>query len=940
MAERTFREDGAPIPSMPAAEIRQRFLDFFAERGHTVVPSASLVPAGDQTLLFTNSGMVQFKDVLTGVETRSYKRAVDVQRALRVAGKHNDFEEVGRTPRHHTFFEMLGNWSFGDYFKREAIHWAWELLTQVYQIPPERLAATTYTDDDEAYAIWRDEIGLPPERMARWGDVDAGDDKNFWRMADVGPCGPCSEIHFDRGEHLSEGPHCIPDHSEHCPRWLEIWNLVFMEFDQQPDGPRVPLPFNSVDTGMGLERLASVLQGVPTNYDTDLFTPIHDYMRDLLGHDPEKFEAERFSYQVIADHVRAVTFLVADGVRPANEGRGYVLRRILRRAVRHGRLLGREEPFLADLAQVVIDTMGAAYPHLLEQREQVRATIHAEERQFARTLDAGTLQFEEALIPLTGAERQVGRSVEDLPADAPVLPGDVAFRLHDTYGFPIDLTIELAAEYGVQVDRAGYEAALAEQRERSRGGRKAELARHAGMAQLYEQIARRAGDTLFLGYETTSAEGRVVAILRDGTEYEQLAAVAEAELRTPTAAEAEVVLDETPFYAEGGGQIGDQGVLRGADGKLIFTVRDTQRPAAGLIVHRGQLHGALAVGDTLRAEVDADRRARTMRNHTATHVLHRALRNTIGESARQQGSLVTPDYLRFDYPSDRALTDDEKRAIEAEVRRVVRDDKPVNPAFMTMAEAMNMGADAFFDEKYGEQVRVVMVDGYSRELCGGTHCAATGQIGNFFITAERSIGAGMRRIEAVTGEAAEELVNERFALLERLAEQVGARGVESIVERVAELQQRTKELEHRLRAGTASDRRPPADVARGAQSVNGTRYAGYAAPFDSMKELQSFAREVRAELGDGVIALALEADEPQLFVTVSDDLVARGVSAGALVGRGAPLIDGKGGGKPQMAQARGTRRDRLGPALDAIRDALAESLQSGNGPLADSDSSG
>jgi alanyl-tRNA synthetase len=940
MAERTIREGGAPIPPMPAAEIRQRFLDFFEERGHTVVPSASLVPTGDATLLFTNSGMVQFKDVLTGVETRSYQRAVDVQRCLRVAGKHNDFEEVGRTPRHHTFFEMLGNWSFGDYFKREAIHWAWELLTQVYQIPSERLAATTYTYDDEAHAIWRDEIGLPPERMARWGDVDAGDDKNFWRMADVGPCGPCSEIHFDRGEHLSEGPHCIPDHSEHCPRWLEIWNLVFMEFDQQPDGPRVPLPFKSVDTGMGLERLASVLQSVPTNYDTDLFTPVHDYMRELLGHDPEQFEAERFSYQVIADHARAVTFLVADGVRPSNEGRGYVLRRIVRRAVRHGRLLGREEPFLADLSAVVVDTMGGAYPHLLEQREAIRSTVFAEERQFARTLDAGTIQFEEALIPLTGAERHVGRSVDDLPADAPVLPGEVAFRLHDTYGFPIDLTIELAAEYGVRVDREGYEAALAEQRERSRGGKKAELARHAGMVQLYEQIARRAGDTRFLGYETTSAEGRVVAILRDGTEYERLEAVAEAELRTPTAAEAEVVLDQTPFYAEGGGQIGDQGVLRSADGSVAFSVRDTQRPAAGLIVHRGQLHGALAVGEQLTAEVDAQRRARTMRNHTATHVLHRALRNTIGEGARQQGSLVTPDYLRFDYPSDRALTDDEKRAIEAEVRRVVRDDKPVMPQFMTMAQAMDMGADAFFDEKYGEQVRVVMVDGYSRELCGGTHCAATGQIGNFFITAERSIGAGMRRIEAVTGEAAEELVNERFTLLERLTEQVGARSVEAIAERVAELQQRTKELERRLRAGAAGGRRPPAEVARGAQSVNGTRFAGYAAPFDSMKELQSFAKEVRAELGDGVIALALEADEPQLFVTVSDDLVARGVSAGTLVGRGAPLIEGKGGGKPQMAQARGTRRDHLGPALDAIRDALAEVLQSGNGPLADSGSSG
>ena len=926
MSERTFREGGETIPWMPGAEIRQRFLDFFAERGHQVVPSASLVPGGDQTLLFTNSGMVQFKDVLRGVETRSYKRAVDVQRCLRVAGKHNDFEEVGRTPRHHTLFEMLGNWSFGDYFKREAIHWAWELLTQVYGIPGDLLAATTYKDDDEALAIWRDEIGLPPERMARWGDVDNGDDKNFWRMADVGPCGPCSEIHFDRGAHLSEGPHCIPDHSEHCPRWLEIWNLVFMEFDQQPDGPRVPLPFKSVDTGLGLERLASVLQRVPTNYDTDLFTPIHEHMRGLLGHDPEQFESERFSYQVIADHVRAVTFLVADDVRPSNEGRGYVLRRILRRAVRHGRLLGRHEPFLVDLAGVVVDTMRGAYPHLDERRLEIASVVLNEERQFQRTLDAGTVQFEEALIPLTGAERQVGRRQEDLPDDAPLLAGDVAFRLHDTYGFPVDLTEELAAEYGVRVDRPSFETALKEQRERSRGGRKAELAQAAGQFALYEQVARRVGDTRFLGYETTSAEGRVTAILRNNLEYDELAAVAEAELRVAAAASAEVVLDETPFYAEGGGQVGDRGVLRDATGSIVFTVEDTQRSVAGVIVHRGRLHAALKVGQVLNAEVDADRRARTMRNHTATHVLHRALRNTIGEQARQAGSLVTPDYLRFDYPSDRPLADDEKRAIEAEVRGVVRDDKPVNPSYMTMTEAVAAGADAFFDEKYAEQVRVVFVDGYSRELCGGTHCRATGQIGSFFITAERSIGSGMRRIEAVTGEAAEALVAERFALLEQVTAQIGAQSQTAVPERIGELQLRVRDLERRLREGASGSQRRPPELVRSAEALHGSRFLAYAAPFESMKELQSFARELRAELGSGVIALALESDEPQLFVTVSEDLIERGVSAGKLVQAGAPVMEGRGGGKAEMAQARGTRRDRLPSALEAIRNSLSAVL--------------
>ncbi len=510
------------IRSLPAAELRRRFIEFFAERGHAVVPSASLVPAGDQTLLFTNSGMVQFKEVLTGATKVSYTRAVDVQRCLRVAGKHNDFEEIGRSPRHHTFFEMLGNWSFGDYFKREAIHWAWQFLTVDLGIPADRLAATTYKDDDVAWDIWTKEIGLPPERMARWGDVEAGDDKNFWRMADTGPCGPCSEIHFDRGIEFSEGPHCVPDHSEQCPRWTELWNLVFMEFDQRPDG-RVPLPFTSVDTGLGLERLATVIQGVASNYDTDLFAPIHEALRTILGHDPETFEAERFSYQVIADHSRAVTFLVADDVRPSNEGRGYVLRRILRRAVRHGRLLGRAEPFMAELSAVVVATMGDVYPHIRERAGEIAAVIGAEERQFARTLDAGTTQLEGALRELTDAERTVGRSAETLPADAPRLDGELAFRLHDTFGFPIDLTVELAAEYGVAVDRAGFEVALARQRERSRSGRKAELSRHAEATGTYQAILARAGETAFLGYDATSAQATVVAIVDGGAEVDAAA---------------------------------------------------------------------------------------------------------------------------------------------------------------------------------------------------------------------------------------------------------------------------------------------------------------------------------------------------------------------------------------------------------------------------------
>ena len=520
--------------------------------------------------------MVQFKDVLRGVETRSYRRAVDAQRCLRVAGKHNDFEEVGRTPRHHTLFEMLGNWSFGDYFKRDAIHWAWEFLTGDLGIPADRLAATTYTDDEEAWAVWRDEIGLPPERMARWGDVDAGDDHNFWRMADTGPCGPCSEIHYDRGAHLSEGPDCVPDHSETCPRWLELWNLVFMEFDQRPEG-RVPLPFKSVDTGMGLERLASALQGVPSNYDTDLFTPIHARLRELLGHDPDAFEAERFSYQVIADHSRAITFLIADGVLPSNEGRGYVLRRIVRRAVRHGRLLGRREPFLDQTALVVIDIMGDAYPILPERRDVIVSTISREEQAFARTLDSGTTQLEQALAGLATSERVVGRRPDEVSADAPRLDGETAFRLHDTYGFPIDLTVELAAEHGVRVDLEGFEQALEQQRERSRSGTKQELARQATLRRSYDGIARRAGTSEpSSATRRRAAPARVQAVVRDGMEYEELEARPEVELRIETAVAAELVLDETPFYAEGGGQVGDRGVIRDS-GAATSSSRSTTR---------------------------------------------------------------------------------------------------------------------------------------------------------------------------------------------------------------------------------------------------------------------------------------------------------------------------------------------------------------------------
>jgi alanyl-tRNA synthetase len=916
-----------------ASEIRSRFLEYFAERGHTVVPSSSLVPAGDATLLFVNSGMVPFKDALTGAEKRSYTRAVNFQRCLRVAGKHNDFEEVGRSPRHHTLFEMLGNWSFGDYFKREAIHWAWDFMTKELGIPGEKLAATTYTTDETAFAIWRDEIGLPPERLVRWGDFPNGDEKNWWRMADIGPCGPCSEIHYDRGAEFSEGPECVPDHSELCPRWLEVWNLVFMEFELHPDRSLTPLPAPGIDTGMGLERVASVVQQVPSNYDTDLFTAIHERMRELLGHDPESFEAERFSYQVIADHSRAITFLVADGVTPSNEGRGYVCRRILRRAVRHGRILGRKEPFLAETAKVVIDTMADAFPHLREQEPQVLAAILREERQFIRTLEAGTDLLEEALIPLTSNDRAIGRLAETLPDDSPILPGDIAFKLHDTYGFPIDLTVELAAEYGVRVDRAGFDAALAEQRERSRSGKKAELRAHAEMTSLYQGLLGRAGATEFLGYETTHAEGTVVAIIRDGIEYDDLRAKGDEELRTPAGAAAELVLDRTPFYAEGGGQVGDRGVLRTADGDVVFEVEDTNRVAgtqtAGLIVHRGTLRGRARVGDHLIAEVFPEQRAHTMRNHTGTHLLHRALRNVVGDQAKQAGSLVSPDYLRFDYPADRALTTDERRAIEDEVRRIVREDRPVTVEFLPLAEAIERGADALFDEKYGETVRTVRVEDYSFELCGGTHCHASGQVGSFVITGERSIGSAMRRIEALTGAGADAFLRGRSDALERAANLAGATTVDALPERIAALQEELKDARRKAKSG-GSGPGPgvprPSELKDRVEQFDGVSIVTLGAPFESSEQMKGYARDLRNALGVNVVALVLDADAPQVFVTADEAAVARGISAGDLVKLAVGPLAGKGGGRPDMAQGRGTRRAGVGEAVEAIRAGAREAL--------------
>jgi alanyl-tRNA synthetase len=603
-------------------------------------------------------------------------------------------------------------------------------------------------------------------------------------------------------------------------------------------------------------------------------------------------------------------------------------------------LLGRREPFLAETARVVIDTMAEAYPHLRENETSILGAIVREEAQFTRTLEAGTDLLEEALIPLTSNDRRVGLKADDLPSGAPVLPGTVAFKLHDTFGFPIDLTVELAAEYGVAVDRAGFDAALAEQRDRSRSGKKADLARDAERAAMYEQIRGASGDTTFLGYETTTAQAKVVAILRDGIEYDRLEAKGDAELRTEPGAAAEIVLDRTPFYPEGGGQIGDRGALRfiasgeslpADEGTVVFEVEDTQRvagtQAAGLIVHRGTLRGRLAIGETVTAEVDPVRRADTMRNHTGTHLLHRALRNVVGERAKQAGSLVAPEHLRFDFPFDRGLTDDEKRAIEDEVRAVIRDDRPVTVELLPMAQAIERGADAFFDEKYGETVRTVRVESYSFELCGGTHCRASGQIGSFVITGERSIGSGVRRIEALTGAGADSHLRARLDLLDRAAETVGATSIESVPDRIAALQGELRETRRKLREGGGASGLPkPGDLRERVESFDGVSLVTLAAPFESSEAMKGYAKDLRSALGANVIALALDGDEPQVFVTADETAVAMGVSAGELVKLAVGAIDGKGGGRPEMAQGRGTRRDGVGPALEAIRSSIRDAL--------------
>jgi alanyl-tRNA synthetase len=870
---------------MSSAEIRERFQRFFEERGHTRVPPAPLLARDDPTLLFVNAGMVPFKRVLTGEEKRDYVRAVNVQPVLRVAGKHNDFEEVGRTPRHQTLFEMLGSWSFGDYFKREAIGWHWELLTGVFGLAADRLAATVYTDDDEAHAIWADEIGLPPERIVRWGNIATGDEKNFWSMGPTGPCGPCSELHYDRGIELSEGPECIPDHSETCPRWLEVGNLVFMQFDRSAEGILSPLPFNSVDTGTGLERLASAIQGVDSNYKTDLFVPIVARLAEFVGHDPDTVESERFSYQVVADHSRAMTFLLAEGIRPGNEGAAYVLRRIIRRALRHGRLMGIERPFLRQTCSVVIEIMGDAYPALRAAATEILHQVDAEEAKFARTLEAGS----ERLATLV-----------DDAGDGGTIPGEEAFRLHDTFGFPIDLTVEIAAERGVEVDRPAFDAAMEEQRERSRGTKQAAIAAAADLAGLASE---------FIGYPNeTQASG--VRVLGVSGELERSV----------------VVLDRTPFYAEGGGQIGDRGELVGERGRL--TVEDTQRVGEA-ITHIGRLDGELRAGDLVEARVDEERRWGAARNHTGTHLLHRALRDVLGEQAKQAGSYVAPEGLRFDFPADGPTPRSALREVERIVNAQIRRNAAVTPEWMPIQRARELGADMFFGEKYvPESVRVVRVDGFSKELCGGTHVAATGQIGAFRITGESSIGAGLRRIESVTGDVAEELVAHRLEVLHEAARLLEDRE-ENVAARVELLLARLRDAEKSGRQPrVAADRLDAAAALEHGQQAGKTTVVAQAYAAADAAALRGLADDLRGMAGRFVLAAASGGDgKPSLLVAASRDLVAEGFDASAVVRGAAPLIQGGGGGRADLAQAGGKDVSRLDEALAEARRLALEALR-------------
>ncbi len=875
------------------ADIRKTFLDFFAGKGHTVVPSSSLVPANDPTLMFTNSGMVQFKDVFLGIDRRPYVRAASVQACLRAGGKHNDLENVGYTARHHTFFEMLGNWSFGDYFKRDSIKWGWELLTQVYKLPPERLLATVYHEDDEAYDIWTKEIGLPPDRVIRIGDNKGAKyaSDNFWMMADTGPCGPCSEIFYDHGEHIPGGPPGSPD--EDGDRFIEIWNHVFMQFDMQPDGSVKQLPAPCVDTGMGLERLAAILQHVHSNYEIDLFKVlIKAAAREtgdggLMAYMKPSNSHENASLRVIADHVRATAFLVADGVVPSNEGRGYVQRRIIRRAVRHGYKLGWLSPFLYRLVPDLVQLMGDAYPKLRADEKRIAAVLEAEEERFYETLGKG--------MHLLEAELSEGKLV---------LPGELAFKLHDTFGFPLDLTQDVCRERGVEVDAAGFDAAM--ERQKAAG-------RAAGKFRMDRALDYAGAANAFTGYELLEAPARIVALYFEGAPVAQLG----------EGQPGVVVLDTTPFYAESGGQVGDQGALAGEG--VLFGVEDTQKIRAGVFGHHGTLtEGTLKVGDTVMARVDTARRAATMRNHSATHLLHKALREVLGGHVQQKGSLVDADKTRFDFAHNAAVTPAQIREIESRVNAEILQNHATEAREMDIEAAQQTGAMMLFGEKYGETVRVLDI-GSSRELCGGTHVARTGDIGLFKITSEGGVAAGVRRIEAVTGANALAYLQELEATVQSVAQTLRTPAAE-LQGRLAQVLEQVKSLEREvgaLKGRLASSKGD--ELASQAIDVNGIRVLAAQLDGADARGLRDTLDKLKDKLKTAAIVLAAVdgAGRVQLAAGVTSDAVGR-LKAGELVNFVARQVGGKGGGKADMAMAGGSDAGGLAAALQSVRGWVAE----------------
>lgn len=855
---------------MKTAEIRSAFLEFFRAKDHTIVPSASLVPSSDPTLLFTNSGMVPFKNVFLGSEKLPYVRAVDVQRCLRAGGKHNDLDQVGYTARHHTFFEMLGNWSFGDYFKREAITWSWELLTEVFKLSAERLWVTVYQTDDEAYDIWNKEIGVPADRIIRIGDNKGAPfaSDNFWQMADTGPCGPCTEIFYDHGAGIAGGPPGSPD--EDGDRFIEIWNLVFMQFDRAPDGTLSPLPAPCVDTGMGLERLAAVLQHKHSNYEIDLFERLITKASEFT----QTADLGNKSLRVIADHIRACSFLIVDGVLPSNEGRGYVLRRIIRRALRHGWMLGVRGDFFWKMVAPLVAEMGEAYPDLASKQAFIEDALRTEEQRFGETLEHGMRVFDEVAA-----------------GSGTTIPGADAFRLYDTYGFPVDLTADIARERGLEVDMAGFEQAMNEQRERARAAGKFEA-----KGQMPADLASQLKPTVFLGYDAMDADGAtVVGIVRGGKQFDQLA----------DGEEALVMLDRTPFYAESGGQVGDTGVLGTFAGQ--FNVSDTLKMGGVFFGHAGRWQGGspLRRGDVVTARVDEVRRQSTVLNHSATHLLHAALRTVLGEHVTQKGSLVAPERLRFDFSHNKPMSREEMADVEAMVNAEIRRNAPAEVHNMGYDEAIAFGAMALFGEKYGDEVRVLKMGDFSTELCGGTHVGRTGDIGLFKIVNEAGVASGVRRIEAVTGAGALAHVADEERRLGELAQLLSGNGDE-VVDKLRQLFDRQKKLERELEslrakaAGSAT-----ADLAGSAQVVDGIKVVAARLEGLDAKSLRDSVDQLKQQLGDCVILLAGAADgRASLVAGVHGKALGR-IKAGDVVAHIAALIDGKGGGRPDMAQGGG-----------------------------------